>query len=122
MPSLIDRLQPLRRIPIMLRYGGTILLVLASFAALRAAAPALDRSAFLLFMPAVIVSALLFDRGSGFVATALGGVLSSLGPNGSTGGWIAGFPCRSESRNRRFSTRRPRVRRPRTRLLPGAAL
>jgi PAS domain S-box-containing protein len=74
--SLVESLQPLRKCFAAVRYGGTTLLVLTSFAGLMAAGPALDRSAFLLFMPSIILSALLFDRGSGFLATALGGALT----------------------------------------------
>jgi PAS domain S-box-containing protein len=74
--TLVESLQPFRKCPVAVRYGGTALLVLTSFAGLMAAGPALDRSAFLLFMPSIIVSALLFDRGSGFLATALGGALT----------------------------------------------
>ena len=58
-----------RRFPDWLRYGGTLALV-GAFVALRLALP-LSGTSVVLFIPPVLVAALAFGRGPGFVATAL---------------------------------------------------
>ena len=67
--------------PIVVRYGATVALVLVTFA-LRAGLE--DRTGaygFILFIPAIVISALAFDRGSGFVALVLSaGLVASLLP------------------------------------------
>ena len=73
---LLERLDPLRQLPIWASYGFTALIVLA-FAGLRSGISSLDASVnlplFLVFVPAVILSAMLFDKGSGFFAVILSG-------------------------------------------------
>jgi two-component sensor histidine kinase len=58
-------------LPLPVRWGGTAVLVGLAFGIRYALFGHSDQLPFLLFLPAVIVSAVLFDRGSGFVATAL---------------------------------------------------
>ena len=74
---LLERLEPLRRMPVWASYGFTALIVLA-FVGLRFGISNLDASVnlplFLVFVPAVILSAMLFDKGSGFVAVILSGM------------------------------------------------
>ncbi len=63
--------------PVIIRYGATAAMVLLTFA-LRVALH--DRGGpyqFILFVPAVVVSALLFDRGTGFFAVALSAGLAA---------------------------------------------
>ena len=75
---LLTDLRPLRLMPIWLRYLLTCVVVLAFFC-LRLALASLDAPErlplFLVFMPGVILAAVIFDRGSGFLAVALSSVL-----------------------------------------------
>ena len=73
--AFLQRLRPLQGLPVWLRYLLTGLIVLFCFA-VRNFLVGLDPDEnrlplYLVFVPAVIVSALAFDRGSGFVAVAL---------------------------------------------------
>ncbi len=72
---LLELLGPLRQLPVSASYGLTALIVLA-FIGLRLGISHLDASAnlplFLVFIPAVILSAMLFDKGSGFFAVKRG--------------------------------------------------
>ncbi len=74
---VLERLEPLRQLPIWASYGLTALIVLA-FIWLRLGISHLDASVnlplFLVFVPAVILSAMLFDKGSGFFAVILSGL------------------------------------------------
>ncbi|MFN3944559.1 MAG: sensor histidine kinase [Allosphingosinicella sp.] len=75
----LHRLQPLRSLPAAVQYGAAALVVLAFFA-LRYILAGLDLDPdqlplFLVFMPAVILSALLFDKGTGYFAVAASAVL-----------------------------------------------
>jgi two-component sensor histidine kinase len=76
--DLLTRLRPIRRMPIWLRYAATAAIVMVCFG-LRWLLQDVDESAhlplFLMFVPAVIVSSFLFDRGSGFFAVALSSVI-----------------------------------------------
>jgi len=70
--DLLQRLQPLRSLPLLVQYGGTALIALAFFG-LRYLLGGLDVDPqqlplFILFVPAVVLSAFLFDRGSGYFA------------------------------------------------------
>jgi two-component sensor histidine kinase len=78
--EMLQRLQPLRSLPLAVQYGATALIAL-SFFGLRYLLGGLDVDPqqlplFVLFMPAVVLAAFLFDRGSGYFAvlasTALG--------------------------------------------------
>jgi two-component sensor histidine kinase len=61
-----------RRWPVALRYAATCALVAAVLALRQLADPILgDHERFLLFLPAILLSATLFDRGSGILATLL---------------------------------------------------
>ncbi|MDQ4086877.1 MAG: DUF4118 domain-containing protein [Pseudomonadota bacterium] len=78
--EFLKRLEPLRGIPLALRYAATALIVLACFA-LRFLLGGLDQAEhlplFLMFVPAVILSSFLFDRGSGFFAVALSSLVGT---------------------------------------------
>jgi two-component sensor histidine kinase len=67
--QVLSQLLPQRPIPTWVRYAATAVIVLV-FGGLRAGLPIQD-SPFLLFVPAVFISSLLFGRGCGFFATAL---------------------------------------------------
>lgn len=71
---LIEQVRPLGGLPTWLRYLITTALVFACFAG-RAALERTDEPGhlpiYLLFIPAVVVAAFLFNRGSGFFAVAL---------------------------------------------------
>ena len=78
--EMLQRLHPLRSLPLVVQYGASALIALAFFG-LRYLLGGLDLDPeqlplFILFIPAVILAAFLFDRGSGsftvFVCAALG--------------------------------------------------
>lgn len=78
--EILSRLQPLRTLPLAVQYGATALIALAFFG-LRYLLGGLDLDEgrlplFLFFVPAVVLAAFLFNRGSGyfavFVSIALG--------------------------------------------------
>lgn len=73
---LLRWLEPLRRLPTWASYGWTALIV-SAFVGLRFAISSLDAGVnlplFLLFVPAVIIASLLFDKGSGLFAVFLSG-------------------------------------------------
>lgn len=80
MPAeMLQRLQPLRSLPIAAQYGATALIVLAFFGLRyllgRDAVEPQQLPLFILFMPAVVLAAFLFDRGSGYVAVLLSAAL-----------------------------------------------
>ena len=60
-----------QRFPILLRYGVTTVIVGAFLLLRLGMAETAGIYAFFVFIPAVFLSSLLFDRGSGFLATAL---------------------------------------------------
>lgn len=73
--EILHRLQPLRSLPLAVQYGATALICLAFFG-LRYLLDGLELEKgrlplFVLFVPAVLLSAFLFDRGSGYFAVAL---------------------------------------------------
>lgn len=59
---------PERPQPIWLRYGVTILFVLVSFGFMRLVEKQTGVSCFFIMYPAIFLSAVMFDRGSGFLA------------------------------------------------------
>ncbi|HEX8526160.1 sensor histidine kinase [Allosphingosinicella sp.] len=70
--EMLQRLQPLRSLPLLVQYGASALIALAFFG-LRYLLGGLDLEPsqlplFMLFIPAVILAAFLFDRGSGYFA------------------------------------------------------
>jgi two-component sensor histidine kinase len=79
---LITLSQTTRGWPVWLRYGATAVLVCLALGARLAIGENLRGYPFILFYPAVVISALVFDRGSGLIATALSAVLAAsfLGP------------------------------------------
>jgi len=66
---------PERPQPIAVRYGASAALVLVSFAFRLGAGPAAGEYSFIFFIPPILAASVLFDRGSGFVATALSAAL-----------------------------------------------
>ncbi|HEX8655529.1 MAG TPA: histidine kinase dimerization/phosphoacceptor domain -containing protein [Allosphingosinicella sp.] len=77
--EMLRRLQPLRTLPLAVQYGATMLIALAFFG-LRYLLAGLDLDPgqlplFLFFMPAVVLAAFLFDRGSGYVAVLVSAAL-----------------------------------------------
>jgi two-component sensor histidine kinase len=77
MRELFDKTRSLRHLPWVVRYGATAILVVISFALRQIFSDALREFPFLLFFPALILSAVLFNRGSGLVATVLCAILSA---------------------------------------------
>lgn len=71
----IQRLQPLRTLPAPLQYAAATLVVLAFFALryllLGLPVDQADLPLFLMFIPGVLISALLFDRGAGYLSVAV---------------------------------------------------
>jgi two-component sensor histidine kinase len=75
--EILQRLQPLRSLPLAVQYGATATICLAFFG-LRYLLGGLDLPRlplFILFMPAVLLSAFLFNRGSGYFAVAVSAAL-----------------------------------------------
>jgi two-component system, sensor histidine kinase PdtaS len=86
MKELYDKTRSLRHLPWVARYGATAILVIFSFVLRQTFSDALREFPFLLFFPAIILSAVLFNRGSGLIATVLSATLSAyffLEPTGS---------------------------------------
>ncbi len=75
--ELFDKTRSLRHLPWFVRYGATAILVLLAFVLKQTFSDALREFPFLLFFPALILSAVLFNQGSGLVATVLSAVLSA---------------------------------------------
>lgn len=75
----VHRLQPLRALPVAVQYAAAAVIVLAFFSLryllLRVGIPEGELPLFLMFIPGVLLSALLFDRGSGYFAVAVSGAL-----------------------------------------------
>ncbi|HYJ29380.1 MAG TPA: DUF4118 domain-containing protein [Allosphingosinicella sp.] len=77
--EFLQRLQPLRSLPLIVQYGATALICLAFFG-LRYMLGGLELELgrtpwFILFIPAILLAAFLFGRGSGYFAVALSAVL-----------------------------------------------
>jgi len=68
--SLLEILPP-RPQPLLVRSGATAALVLVFFVFRVGAGPAAGEYSFIFFIPPILASAVMFDRGSGFFATAL---------------------------------------------------
>jgi len=75
MEELLLRILPLRTFPVPTRYAATTFIVLMTLLVHVGLDAALTDSPFLLFVFAVFLSAMLFDRGSGFWATGVSVVL-----------------------------------------------
>jgi len=74
MESLLKFL-PERPQPVHVRYGVSAVMVLVFFAFRLGAGPAAGQYSFIFFIPPILAASVLFDRGSGFVATGLSAVL-----------------------------------------------
>ena len=76
-PSLgiLRALRPVRGWPVAARYISTLLIVGLVFFAYASLGEDEPKSSFIIFIPVVILTAFIFDRGSGFIATAASGGL-----------------------------------------------
>ena len=86
MKSLLPFLLAHRRFPILVCYLGTSLIVGAALVLRLALGSYLENFTVLLFFPAILISSLLFNHGSGLFATALSALLVAyflLSPSGS---------------------------------------
>jgi two-component system, sensor histidine kinase PdtaS len=72
---LMERTRPLRRLPVAARYLLAVVIV-GAFFGIRASLQALDGFPYLLFFPAIILCAVVLDRGTGFFATVLSAALA----------------------------------------------
>ena len=70
-PHLLTRLRASRDLSLAACYGWTTLIVLAAFGARIALSRVLPGAPFLLFLPAIVLASVLFNRGSGMYATLL---------------------------------------------------
>jgi two-component sensor histidine kinase len=77
MESLL-RFLPSKPQPILVRYGISAVLVLIAFALHLGASAASAPDGFIIYVPAILMASILFDRGSGFVATAVAAGLVAL--------------------------------------------
>jgi two-component sensor histidine kinase len=64
--------------PLLVRYGVTTILVAVFFIFRIGTGPAAGQYTFILYIPPIILASILFDRGSGFFATALSALLVAL--------------------------------------------
>jgi two-component sensor histidine kinase len=62
---------------LIIRYSATAVMVFVTFAARLAMGETAGPYGFILYVPAILVAALLFDRGSGFLALALSAALTA---------------------------------------------
>lgn len=96
MENLILALLPTRRFSVLLRYTATLAIIGITYAVRVGFENALHGYPLLLFIPAIFLCALLFDRGSGIVATAAAALLAAYGliePRNSLAiGWGATVP------------------------------
>jgi two-component sensor histidine kinase len=74
--AIVLRLLPRRRLPVLLSYTGAAAIVGASTAIRFALGGSLVGYPVLLFVPAVFLCALLFDRGAGYAATIASGAIA----------------------------------------------
>src|SRR4051794_9756301 len=77
MENMLLLILPRRKYPFLLRYGASAAIVVAA-ALLRGVLDVpMQQSPLLLFIPAVFLCSLLFDRGSGFFATLLSAAIAA---------------------------------------------
>jgi two-component sensor histidine kinase len=77
METLVLRLLPRRKHGITLRYGATAAIILITTLLRFSLKDPLQQFPLLLFIPAIFLCALLFDRGSGFFATILSAAVAA---------------------------------------------
>lgn len=78
MENLLLAVLPRRQTSILIRYGVTTAIVITAALLRLALDDPLRGYPLLLFIPAVFLSALLFDRGSGFIATVLSALIAAV--------------------------------------------
>ncbi|HEV7252918.1 MAG TPA: PAS domain-containing protein [Mesorhizobium sp.] len=71
----LQRAKPLRSMPLWVRYGLTLLIVLICFSA-RYALGGIYPYPYLVFLPGIVFASFVFDRGSGFLATFVSAALA----------------------------------------------
>ena len=78
MPRVVRKFRSLSRWPVWARYAGSLTLVLLAFAVVSGAPSALQAPSapYLIFIPAILLSAVLFDHRSSVFATLLSSGLS----------------------------------------------
>jgi K+-sensing histidine kinase KdpD len=76
MENVLISLLPKEQYPLLIRYVATLFIVGVAALLRSALADEMQHYPVLLFIPAVFLSALLFDRGSGFFATVVSAVLA----------------------------------------------
>lgn len=76
MDRIFTLVQPVRAMPVWLRYVLATVIVLLAFVLRLATAPAMNGYPFLLFFPAIVVVSIAFDRGTGVYAVALSAALA----------------------------------------------
>ena len=81
------KLLPARPQPLLLRYGVSAGLVIVFFILRLGAGEAVGQYSFILFVPPILLASIIFDRGSGFLATALSVLLIGSRVEWSTGTW-----------------------------------
>ena len=74
--DLLRKLQPVRKLPVWLRWLLSAAIVLVFFEVRYLLDAYLALYPYLLFFPAILITSFVFDRGSGFVAVALSAVLA----------------------------------------------
>ncbi len=77
MQEIFAKTRSLRHLPWHVRYTATGILVALAFVLRYTFSESLNGFPFLLFFPALILASVLFDRGSGLVATVLSAVLAA---------------------------------------------
>lgn len=90
--EMLQRLRPVRGLPIWARWLLTVVLVFGFFAVRLTLGDGFGRYPFLLFFPPVILASFIFDRGSGVLAVLLSAVLSLyffIEPGGASGAFRA---------------------------------
>lgn len=76
--SLSMRLRGLSKLPGVVRYGIAALAIVAIVLVIRALPPTIGDTPYILFVPAILLVAILFDHGSSIFATLLAALLSLL--------------------------------------------
>ena len=73
------QLLPVRPQPLLVRYGAAAILVLLFFIFHLGVGPAAGEYGFIVYIPPILLTSILFDRGSGFFAAALSVILLGSG-------------------------------------------
>jgi K+-sensing histidine kinase KdpD len=77
MMKMLVRFMPMKKYPAWIRYGATSLIITSLFLLRLVIEDVLQGYPLLLFFPGIFLASLVFNRGSGLLATLLSAVLSS---------------------------------------------